>query len=282
MKFQVNRLAYGLGAEVSGIDLTQPVSDLEIEQIRQIWLEHLVLVFPNQKISIEQHIAFSRRFGNLEVHPEKHYRHPVYPEIFEVTNRMINGKKSLTGEVGLKWHSDGAFTLKPPTGSLLYCVELPSVGGDTWFSNMYKAYDDLSDTMKRLIEPLRVVNDLATYTAVKQLTEHLQENPAVIQPMVRTHPETKRKALYLNESVTRQIDGMTQAESDGLLQYLFKHSVRHNFTFRHRWKKHDIVMWDNRCAMHLAAGDYDKNEIRQMYRTTIEGESLGVLESQAN
>jgi taurine dioxygenase len=127
-----------------------------------------------------------------------------------------------------------------------------------------------------------VVNDLATYTAVKQLTEHLQENPAVIQPMVRTHPETKRKALYLNESVTRQIDGMTQAESDGLLQYLFKHSVRHNFTFRHRWKKHDIVMWDNRCAMHLAAGDYDKNEIRQMYRTTIEGESLGVLESQAN
>lgn len=278
---RINRLAYGLGAEVLGLDIAQAVDDQTIAHIRQAWLEHLVLVFPGQDITLEQHIAFSKRFGPLEVHPEKHYRHHQYPEIFEVTNRMVDGKKSMTAEVGLKWHSDGAFTLRPPTGSLLHCAQLPSVGGDTWFANMYKAYDALSPTLKGVVDGLRVVNDLASYTNVKQLDEHLKDNPAIIQPMVRVHPETGRKALYLNESVTRQIYGMTVEESQGLLQYLFKHSVRPQFTYRHRWRKHDLVMWDNRCAMHLAAADFDKSEIRQMFRTTLEGEPLGELEARA-
>ena len=282
MTLQINKLAFGLGAEVLGLDISKPVSDETIREIRNAWLEHLILVFPGQDITLEQHIAFSKRFGPLEVHPEKHYRHSQYPEIFEVTNRMIDGKKSLTGEVGLKWHSDGAFTLCPPTGSLLHCAQVPSVGGDTWFANMYKAYDKLSPTMKQVVDGLRVVNDLASYTNVKQMDEHLKDNPAVVQPMVRVHPETGRKALYLNESVTRQIYGMTQEEGAGLLQFLFRHSVRHDFTFRHRWRKHDLVIWDNRCAMHLAAGDYDKSEIRQMFRTTLAGQPIGVLESEAS
>ena len=281
MALKITRLSFGLGAEVLGLDLSEPVDDATIQQIRRIWLEHLVLVFPGQDITLEQHIAFSRRFGKLEVHPEKHFRHKEYPEIFEVTNRMVDGKKSLTGEVGLRWHSDGAFTLRPPTGSLLHCVQLPSVGGDTWFTNMYMAYDALSQTLKNVVDELRVVNDLGSYTVVKQLAEHLDANPAVVQPMVRVHPETGRKALYLNETVTRQIHGMTREESAGLLQYLFAHSVKPQFTYRHRWRRHDLVIWDNRCAMHLAAGDYDKREIRQMYRTTLEGEPIGELEREA-
>lgn len=281
MALKITRLSFGLGAEVLGLDLSEPVDDATIQQIRRIWLEHLVLVFPGQDITLLQHIAFSRRFGKLEVHPEKHFRHQEYPEIFEVTNRMVDGKKSLTGEVGLRWHSDGAFTLRPPTGSLLHCVQLPSVGGDTWFTNMYMAYDALSQTLKNVVDELRVVNDLGSYTVVKQLEEHLEANPAVVQPMVRVHPETGRKALYLNETVTRQIHGMTREESAGLLQYLFAHSVKPQFTYRHRWRRHDLVIWDNRCAMHLAAGDYDKREIRQMYRTTLEGEPIGELEREA-
>ena len=281
MAIQVNRLAFGLGAEVSGLDLSRHHDHGTNAAIRQAWLQHQVLVFPGQDITLEQHIAFSRRFGELEVHPEKHYRHAQYPEIFEVTNRMVDGKKSLTAEVGLRWHSDGAFTLRPPTGSLLHCVQLPSVGGDTWFTNMYMAYDTLSPTLRGVVEGLHVVNDLASYTVVKQLDEHLHENPAVVQPLVRTHPETGRKALYLSETVTRQIHGMTREESMGLLQYLFQHCVRPQFTYRHRWRKHDLVMWDNRCTMHLAAGDYDRREVRQMYRTTLMGDAIGVLEAQA-
>ena len=274
-KLQISRLAFGLGAEVIGFDASQPVADETIAEIRRTWLKHVVLVFPGQNLDLAQHIAFSRRFGTLEAHPAKQYRHQDHPEIFEVTNRIIDGRKSLTAEVGRKWHSDGAFTLRPPTGSLLHCRQLPSVGGDTWFANMYAAYEKLSPTLKKVVDVLSVVNDLGSYTAVRQLDDHVHDNPPVVQPMVRIHAETGRKALYLNETVTRQIHGMTREESAGLLQYLFAHSVRPEFTYRHRWRRHDLVMWDNRCAMHLAAGDYDPAEVRQMYRTTLAGEPSG-------
>lgn len=277
MKLQISRLAFGLGAEVTGVDASQPVADETIAEIRQAWLEHLVLVFPGQDLDLEQHIAFSRRFGALELHPAKQYRHQDHPEIFEVTNRIIDGRKSLTAEVGRKWHSDGAFTVRPPTGSLLHCRQLPSVGGDTWFANMYAAYDKLSPTLQKVLDGLSVVNDLGSYTAVRQLDDHVHDNPPVVQPMVRVHAETGRRALYLNETVTRQIHGMTREESAGLLQYLFAHSVRPEFTYRHRWRRHDLVLWDNRCAMHLATGDFDPAEVRQMYRTTLEGAPSGCV-----
>ena len=276
-KLRLSRLAFGLGAEVTGVDASQPVADDTIAEIRRAWLEHVVLVFPDQNLDLPQHIAFSRRFGTLEAHPAKQYRHKDHSEIFEVTNRIVDGKKSLTAEVGRKWHSDGAFTVRPPTGSLLHCRQLPSVGGDTWFANMTAAYDKLSPALKNMVDGLSVVNDLGSYTAVRQLDDHVHDNPPVVQPMVRIHAETGRKALYLNETVTRQIHGMTREESAGLLQYLFAHSVRPEFTYRHRWRRHDLVLWDNRCAMHLAAGDYDPAEVRQMYRTTLEGEPSGFV-----
>jgi len=287
MSLAIQRLAYGLGAAVTGIDISQPLGTDVVAEIQAAWMEHLVLVFPGQHLDMAQHIAFSRHFGELELHPEKHYRHPQYPEIFEITNRSVNGKRSETAEVGRSWHSDGAFTLRPPTGSLLYCREIPEYGGDTWFANMYLAYDRLSDTMKRVIDGLEVVNDLAHYMDVKnrdpgKTADHLRDNPPVVQPLVRVHPVTGRKALYLNETVTRQIHGMTPAESEGLLRFLFAHQVRPEFTYRHRWQRNDLVMWDNRCTMHLAPKDYDHSQLRLMCRTTLIGAPLGYLHGQAS
>lgn len=286
MNLKVNPLAYGLGAAVTGVDLRSDLDDSTIAAIRNAWLEHLVLVFPEQNLTMEQHIRFSSRFGELEVHPQKHYRHPVYPEIFEVTNRVVNGRKSDSAEAGRRWHSDGAFSLRPPTGSLLFCEELPPVGGDTWFTNMYMAYETLSPTLRGIVDGLQVVNDLASTLEMKwrdpaKVRDHLIDNPAVVQPMVRTHAETRRRALYLNETVTRQIYGMTTQESEGLLRFLFAHSIKPEFTYRHRWHRHDLVLWDNRCTMHLAPADYDRRHVRHMRRTTLKGESLGFVEPDA-
>lgn len=286
MEPKARRLAYGLGAELDGLDITKPIDHDTVAWIRAQWLEHLVIVIPDQDLSIEQHIAFSARFGKLELHPQKHYRHPEFPEIFEVSNRVINGKKSDSADAGRMWHSDGCFSLRPPTGSMLFCEDLPPVGGDTWFTNMYAAYDGLSETMKRMVDPLEVVNDLALNAQMRtrdpaKVTDHLRDNRSVVQPMVRTHPETGRKALYLNETVTRQIHGMTEEESEGIIKYLFKHSIRPEYTYRHRWRRHDLLIWDNRCTMHLAPGDYDRSQLRHMRRTTLEGEPLGRYEEAA-
>ena len=282
MDIDVRRLAYGLGAEIVGLDLREQLEENVIAAIRRAWLDHLVLAFPAQDLSLQQQISFSERFGELEVHPEKHFQHPEHPAIFEVTNRLIGGKQSPSAEVGRQWHSDGAFTLRPPTGSLLHCRQLPSVGGDTWFTNMYAAFESLSEALKKVLRTLEVVNDLGRVKGMSSrgpgiVDDHLHDNPPVVQPMVRVHPETGREALYLNESVTCCIDGMTEEESEGLLKLLFRHSVRPEFTFRHRWRKGDVVMWDNRCSMHLAPKDFDGSEVRQMFRTTLKGEPLGRL-----
>jgi taurine dioxygenase len=282
MTVDVGRLAYGLGAEIVGLDLREPLQEQVIAAIRRAWLDNLVLVFPAQDLSLQQQISFSERFGELEVHPEKHFQHPHHPAIFEVTNRLIDGKPSASAEVGRQWHSDGAFTLRPPTGSLLHCRQLPSVGGDTWFTNMYAAFDSLSEALKKVVRTLEVVNDLGRVKGMSNrghgiVDDHLHDNPPVVQPMVRVHPETGREALYLNESVTCCINGMTEEESEGLLKFLFRQSVRAEFTYRHRWRKGDVLLWDNRCSMHLAPKDYDGSEVRQMFRTTLRGEPLGRL-----
>jgi len=281
MGLQVNRLAFGLGAEVTGLDLSQHLSDADVAAIRKTWLENLVLVFPGQTLSMPAQVAFSARFGKLEIHPQKHYRHPEYPEIFEVSNRVINGKTSDSADAGRRWHSDGAFSLRPPTGSFLYCEKRPPVGGDTWFTNMYMAFDALSDTMKQVVSSLQVVNDLGSTIEMRlrdpmKVADHLKDNPPVVQPMVRVHPETGRKALYLGDKVKR-FDGMTEAESKPLIDYLNKHATRFEFLYRHQWRANDIVAWDNRCTMHLALGDFDETQRRHMERTTVLGTPSGYI-----
>lgn len=280
MTIRIRRLSFGLGAEVFGVDPTQALPTDTVAQIRAAWLGHLVLVFPDMEMSIEQHIAFSRNFGELEHHPVKSYLAGTnYPEILRITNRVTDGKRSETSDIGRVWHTDGAFTLRPPTGSLLHCRAIPKVGGDTWFTNLYLAYDRLSATMKSIVNELSTINSVAMIRdALGQNAEQtLKDLPPVVQPMVRVHPETGRKALYISEGVISGILGMTREEGEGLLKFLYAHCVRPEFTYRHRWRLHDLVLWDNRCTQHLAPLDYDHSELRDMCRTTLIGAPLGRL-----
>lgn len=282
---KIRKLAFALGAEITGIDLSAPLEQAAIADIRAAWMEHIVLVFPDQALSHEQHIAFSRRLGELELHPLKNFQGAGHPEILEITNRGRDGMRSETGAVGREWHTDGAYTVRPPTGSLLYCRELPEAGGNTWFSSLYMAYDTLSGAMQEIVDQLSVVNDLNYYFAASGNSRHQEvtkarasvDTPAVVQPLVRIHPETGRKALFISPAVAQRFDGMTQAESAGLLRYLGEHAVRPEFTYRHYWRVGDLLMWDNRCCLHLAPADYDPAQIRTMCRTTLRGESQGRL-----
>ena len=282
---QLRKLAYGMGAEVSGLDLSRPLDSGAMAAVRAAWLEHLVLVFPAQALSNEEHVAFSRTLGELELHPLKSFQGAGHPEIVEISNRVIEGKRSETYSVGRAWHSDGAYTVRPPTGSLLYCRALPDVGGNTWFTNLYLAYESLSDTFRTMLDNLSVVNDMHFYYQgtgrgmrdEQTVGREAVEVPAVVQPLVRTHPETGRKSLFISPSVCRQILGMSESESAGILQYLCEHAVRPEFTYRHYWRVGDLVLWDNRCTLHLAPADYDTRQVRYLCRTTLLGEAHGKL-----
>jgi taurine dioxygenase len=279
---KVKKLAYALGAEVLDVDMTRPLAAGAVAEIRAAWMEHLVVVIRGQDITPEQHIAFSRNFGELELHHNKYNRHADFPELYVVTNKPLDGRPSDTRNVGRQWHSDGAYKLVPSLGSLLYSREIPPVGGDTLFTNMYMAYDTLSPAMQAVLLQLSAINDRGVATNnehvdASRVAERVKAAPPVVNPVVRTHPETGRKALYVSPNVTTCIEGMTRAESRSLLAFLFEHSVRQEFIFRHHWQVHDMVMWDNRCTMHMAPADYDLTQPRYMVRTTIAGTPLGRL-----
>lgn len=283
MTMKVRRLSYGLGASITGVDLSERLSDQALHDIREIWLEHQVIVFPGQRLTEQEQIAFGRRFGELDDHKSiPFYRHPEHVEIFLITNHEIGGKPSETRDTGREWHSDHSFTTRPTMATMLYCREVPPVGGTTMFTNMYMSYETLSDTLKRVLDKLESVHSLTYYFErkphgrdPKQLAAMKALSPPVAQPVVRTHPETKRKALFVSEARTSHFVGMTMEESRGLLQFLFKHSVRPEFTYRHFWSVDDLLMWDNRCTMHMALADYTHDQPRHMHRITVLGTPCG-------
>jgi taurine dioxygenase len=280
MAIQVRRLSAGLGAEVSGVDLSKPVDDATFREIEQAWRDHLLLLFRGQPLTHEQHIAFSVRFGPLDDHAAiPKFRDPQYHHILPVTNQEIGGRKQ---PVGRQWHSDLSTTLRPARGSLLRSEVIPPVGGDTMFTNMYLAYDTLSDKMKEIVEPLEAIHDMTVARHSRgrdpaDLAEVRRRNPPVAHPMVRVHPETGKKALYVSEMTTTGIIGMTDEEADSLLGFLYRHCVQPEFTYRHKWQVHDLLAWDNRCTMHLALSDYDIEIPRKLYRTTLLGEPSGYI-----
>lgn len=282
MPMQVKRLSHGLGAEVTGLDLNDDIPATTVAEVRSAWLAHQVLVFPRQNVSVERHIAFSRQLGEIDpVSFGPLFRHPDHPEIMLISNKPQKGYPSCTRNQGRQWHSDTSFSLHPATGSLLHCLEAPDVGGDTEFTNMHMAYDALSDVMKKMLEDLYAVHDSTNSKEARKrppevLAELRRINPLVAQPVVRVHPETGRKALYVSEGQTTHIVGMTGEESAAILNFLFAHSVQPEFIYRHRWSQHDIVMWDNRCTMHLAVR-YDMTKARHMHRITLKGEPSGYL-----
>jgi len=266
-------------AEISGVDLSAPMEDATFHRIREAFLDHLVLVFRGQQLTNEQHIAFSRRFGELEIHTAKHWLLPDQPEILVLSNRGERGTKPIVNG-GAYWHSDITYKAKPPLGSLLYALEVPPEGGDTLFADMHAAYESLDEDTRARIDRLRAIHRYAD--RYRQMAAEDRERPAltgeqlaqvpdVEHPVVRTHPQTRRKALFVNEGFTVGIVGMEQDEGRALLGRLFDHSVRPEHVYRHRWRARDLIMWDNRCTMHRAT-DYDAGSTRAMHRTTICGD----------
>jgi taurine dioxygenase len=260
------------------------MSESTFGEIYQAFLAHGVLLFREEDITREQHIEFSRRFGELDRHEAlPRDRHPDYPELLMVTNEpKPDGSPSDTQYTGRQWHSDMSFTTAPSLGSLLKSYAVPEVGGDTLFANMYRAYDALSAGMKKLIADLHGIHLSGTRklandtTGVVRAEEQKRLNPPVAQPVVRVHPETGRKALYIGEKVKR-FDGMTEEESQPLIDYLVRHATRPEFVYRHPWRKNDILAWDNRCVMHQALGDFDETQLRHMERTTVLGTPSGYV-----
>ncbi len=277
----LKRLAGGLGAEISGIDLASPHCDNVFPAIHAAFLEHSVLVFREQTLTPNQLVAFSRRFGRLEQHVIKDFALPENPDVFIVSNVKEAGKPIGAIRAGQYWHTDLSYMERPTMASFLHALQIPSYGGDTIFTSTLRAYEELSDVMKELLAGLSAVHD---YTLVYEQyfarfpdrpplsAEQKAKVPPVRHPVVRTHPETGRKALYVNPGFTREIVGMTEAESRAILDLLFRHAVQPHMMYRHTWTKGDLVMWDNRSTWHLAVADYDMNEPRHMHRTSVEGD----------
>lgn len=285
MDFEVKPLASALGAEVIGLDMSKPISEETQARLRQAWLEHLVLLFRGQTLSAEDLIAFSRRFAAPHVHDnyETELRHPEHPEILLVKSRRVAGRDTRFGE---QWHSDMSFTTRPALASVLYARRMPAIGGDTCWANMYLAYETLSPPLQRFLEGLEVIHDLNHGKTHQGRPLDLQaasrkRNPAVRQPAVRVHPETGRKALFVSEWACPQFVGMTREESQPILEMLFRHSTQPQFQFRQQWKPDDLLIWDNRCTIHLALGDYSDLGARELMRTSLVGEPSGSVVTRA-
>lgn len=282
MSFTVHKLGSALGAEVRGLDITRPLDSDTVASLHAAWSDHLVLVFRDQELTPAQQIAFARYFGELDDHAAiPTFRHPEHPEILMVNNREVATGKKLS--VGRQWHSDLSTTLHPAMGSLLHAVQLPSVGGDTMFCNMYRAWEQLSPLLQQWLEDQYAVHDMTLAHETRQqrspaeLEEIARRNPPVLQPVCRVHDMTGRRALYVSEMTTSHIQGLTFEESQPLLHYLYAQSTVHENVYRHVWRKGDSVLWDNRCTMHIALADYDPAEIRRMHRCTLRGRASGQL-----
>ncbi|RYF02156.1 MAG: TauD/TfdA family dioxygenase [Comamonadaceae bacterium] len=270
-----------LGAEVVGLDLNRPLGDADFQRLHQAHLDHHVLVFRDQRITPRQHIEFSRRFGPLQIHVLKNFQLADHAEILIVSNiKDADGQPIGLGDAGHYWHSDLSYKARPSLGSLLHAQELPGEGGDTLFADQHTAYDALPEALKARIAPLQAEHSyLAKYEELRakspwrpKLTPaQIAEVAPAVHPVVRTHPETGRKALFVSEHFTTRIVGLPEDESRALLAELFAASVRPQFVYRHQWQPHDLVFWDNRSVQHLAAGTPDTQR-RKLYRTTIEGD----------
>ena len=280
MDLTIRKTAYALGAEISGVDISNPLDDQTFTKINNAFLEHHVLVFRGQPLTRAQHVAFSRRFGELNQNPTyaADRKGEDFPEILLVISRPKSTGEAATGRFsGAEWHTDHSHLPAAAAASLLRSIEVPRVGGDTMFCNMYRAYETLSDGMKKLLEGLDGVH-MESVTPDRSTPERYAEwrrrNRSTAHPLVRVHPETGRKALYVSEQI-RLIVGMTAEESKPLIHYLTEHAVRPQNVYRHEWQKHDLVMWDNRCLLHMALGDYDRTQVRHMERTTVNGAVSG-------
>ena len=274
----VTPLTPGLGAEIGGVDLARPLPQAVFEEIERAFLAFSVVFFRDQHLTPEQHIAFAERFGRIDIN--RFFKAVEgYPQIAEVRKEA-----SQTSNIGGAWHTDHSYDQIPARGSLLYARELPPVGGDTLFSSMYAAYEALSPGLQKTLEGLRALHSSRHVfgASARQLASGNLKgrigNPELatqdaVHPVVIVHPETGRKAIYVNAGFTVGIEGWSVEESDALLGYLYKHAVRPEFTARFRWQPGSLAFWDNRSTWHLALNDYAGHR-RLLHRITIEGSQL--------
>jgi taurine dioxygenase len=270
---KVRRISGALGAEVSGVDLRQPLGAETAAELRRAWLEHLVLFFRDQPLTPDQYMAFARAWGKPIEYPFVRGI-PGYPEIIEV--KKLEHERVNFGGV---WHSDTAYLEVPPMASMLLAREIPPYGGDTLFANQYLAWEALSEGMQKMLLPLRSIQSSAKANVTRTREDRLKSDGGEgagkefvsEHPVVRTHPETGRKALYLNFAHTVCFAGMTEEESKPLLDWLFAHQVRPEFTCRFAWQPGSLALWDNRCAQHNPVNDYHGHR-RLMHRITLQGD----------
>ena len=271
--FPVRPLAGAIGAEISGVDLAAPLSGVQIAAIRRIWLDHGVIFFRNQPLPPAQFQAFAERFGEVVEYPfvQGIEGHPLIIPVLKLPHEKHN--------FGGIWHTDTAYLETPPMATMLIAREVPPFGGDTLFASGAAAYEALSPAMQAMLAPLRGVNTSAKADVTKTREDRIKDAPTAQSkkelfaehPVVRTHPETGRKSLYVNFGHTARFAGMTDDESAPLLNFLFTHQSKPEFTCRFAWQAGDIALWDNRCVLHHPVNDYHGYK-RLMHRVTLKGE----------
>lgn len=281
-RITVQPLSAALGAEVSGVDLRQPLDGASFAEIEQAWHRHLVLRFRGQLLSDPQLLALSRQFGELDPPGPNPYGKPFladFPEINVISNVKLEGQPiGNLGDGEASWHCDMTYVDQPPRAALLHALELPAGGSDTYWSNMYLAYDTLPAELKQRIAGRRAIHD-ASYNSAGMLRKGMKEisdprqAPGAHHPLVIRHPDTGRQALFLGRRRNSYVVGLDLAESEALLDALWAHATRPEFTFRQQWQLHDLILWDNRCTLHRRDA-FDGNARRIMHRTQIKGTAV--------
>jgi len=278
--FEVRPFSAAIGAEIVGLDLSRPLNDADFARVHQAHLDYNVVVFRDQRITPQQQIDFSCRFGSLQIHVLKQFLLEGHPEIFIISNIKENGQPIGLGDAGKFWHSDLSYKEFPSLGSMLYAQELPEEGGDTLFASQQLAFETLPTELRQAIDGKRAAHSYTAryadevFAGIRRptLTEaQLAEVTAVVHPVVRTHPETGRKGLFVNENFTTHILDVPEDESRQILAELYAHSAKPEFIYRHQWRDNDMVFWDNRALIHLATG-CPSHLRRRMHRTTIQGD----------
>jgi taurine dioxygenase len=273
----VAALAPAIGAEVTGVDLSKPLAEDVFAEIRQAFLGHIALFFRDQVLTPDQQVAFASCFGPVGRYP---FAEPVdgNPDVIAIIKEAHQ-----TSNFGGIWHTDTTYLEQPSMGSMLYARQVPPLGGDTMWSNMYEAYDALSDGMKQMLSGLKGVNSAAKNKDALRM-DHLEDGAmkgrevdkvdvqTAVHPVVRTHPETGRKSLYISEAHTICFEGMTEAESTPVLDFLYAHAIKEEFTCRFRWTTNTLAVWDNRCGLHYPLNDYHGHR-REMHRITLQGDT---------
>ena len=270
---QVRRLGKQIGAEILGVDVKK-LDDAGFAEIYRAWLDANVVVVPGQELEIPDFLRYSRRFGVVVPHPSKSTRHPDYPEITQLGVNKFDAAGKLDMAIYRRgaegWHTDGAYDHEPFKATQLYALAVPSRGGNTLFASMYAAYDGLPQRLKdRLEGRIGVFTYGGRRKAMALLNEEDREWKPVFHPIVRTHPETGRKGLYFDPGKILKIEGLEPAESDALIDELTERMIQPDGEYHHQWRKGDIVIWDNRCSYHKAAGDYPPDEDRIHWRVSI-------------